>query len=129
MARFLTTLGALGLSLAATTAFAHGSFKGSFDGPKPLVVTPFTPGNGLGSGKVRILTAPGKIEVLPAHDLSRDRLDDRRDDGRDRRELTEERRTEEEIKKLTTRKEELQKPSGWSKAQNVQSYNLMGQAQ
>ncbi len=129
MSRFLTTLGALGLSLAATTAFAHGGLHGSFEGPKPVVVTPFTPGNGLGSGKVRILTAPGKIEVVPARDLSRDRLDDRRDDGRDRRELTEERRIQEEIKKLTTRKEELPKPSGWSTVKNVQPLNLMGQAQ
>ena len=128
MSRFLTTLGALGLSLAATTAFAHGGFHGSFDGPRPVVVTPFTSGNGLGSGKVRILTAPGKIEVVPARDLSRDWLEDRRDDDRDRRELTEERRIE-EIKKLTMRKEELQKPSGWSTVKNVQPLNLMGQAQ
>ncbi len=87
MARFLATLGALGFSLAATAAYAHGvGSQGFADGGQHSFGLSVMQGNPAGAIKVQGLTD---------HDPNRDR--------RDTRELAEKQRVQTEVVSLKTR--------------------------
>ena len=93
MSRFTITLGALGLSLVATAAFAHGG-QGSMGGFQHATGMPVMLGNPMDASKVQ-----GRTD----HDPSRTGIDDRHDSGRDRHELAEKQRIKTELTTLETR--------------------------